>query len=58
MVLTDSRGNRSAGGMILTAGVTEVLGEKPVPVPPLYHLQISHVPTWDRARASAVTGWA
>jgi hypothetical protein len=37
-------------------GKTEVLGEKPVPVP-LRPPQIPHGPTRDRARASAVRGW-
>jgi hypothetical protein len=36
-------------------GKTEVLGEKPVPVP-ICPPQISHGLTWDRSRASEVTG--
>jgi len=36
-------------------GETEVLGEKPVPVP-LCSPQIWHWPVWDQDRASAMTG--
>jgi hypothetical protein len=39
--------------MILT-GETEVLGEKPVPVP-IYPPKVSHGLTWDRIRSYAVT---
>jgi hypothetical protein len=36
-------------------GKTEVLGDKPVPLP-LFPSQIPHEMTWDRTRASAVRG--
>jgi hypothetical protein len=42
----------SDGGMILTEN-SEVLGNKPVPVP-LYHPQIPNRLNWDRIRASEV----
>jgi hypothetical protein len=40
--------------MILTEQTTEVLGEKPVPMP-ICLTKISHGLTWDRIRPSAMT---